>query len=395
MFAALFNVFERARSQPDPSSPPPTVAAASTRFGIKLLHRLTAQQPDQNVFISPASVSIALAMTRAGARGETEHAIAAALEAQGLSAAEFAKGNAELLAQLQNAGPGVELAVANSLWGNRQIRFHEEFLRTAKQSYGAELTSLDFARPETVSTINRWVKSKTRERIPHIVDRLAADDLLVLINAVYFKGTWYKPFDRAATREADFTLPGGGKKKVRMMSRFSWFNYLRGKKFQAVRLPYGQGRVSFYVFLPDQNSNLREFLRQLTPANWEAWLAGFHSKEGELGLPRFRAEYEAELGDPLRALGMEVAFDRKRADFSGMVSVPPGAFIGAVRHKTFVEVNEEGTEAAASTAVTMQPTAAPPVEEPFKMIMDRPFFCAIRDQQTGAVLFLGAISDPQ
>ncbi len=377
------------------ASPAPAVAAAGTRFGIKLLHRLTAQQPDKNVFISPASVSIALAMTQAGARGETERAIAVALDAQGFSPADFAQGNAQLLAHLQNPGPGVELAVANSLWGNREIRFHDDFLRTAKQSYGAELTSLDFATPEAAATINRWVKEKTRERISHIMDQLNPEDLLVLINAVYFKGKWYTPFDRAATRLADFTLPGGGKKQVQMMSRFSYVDYRRGKNFQAVRLPYGRGRLNFYVFLPDQDSGLTEFLKSLTPANWDAWMAGFRSEEGELGLPRFRAEYEAELAAPLRALGMEIAFDRKRADFSGMVPVPPGAFIGAVRHKTFVEVNEEGTEAAAATSFEMGEGAAALPPEPFRMIVDRPFLCAIRDLQMGALLFLGAITDPQ
>jgi len=398
MFAALSNLFRRSPSQPEPSSPPsppPTVAAASTRFGIKLLHRLVAQQPDKNVFISPASVSIALAMTRAGAGGETERAIAAALEAEGFAPAEFAQGNADLLAELPSAGPGFELAVANSLWGNRQIRFHDEFLQTAKQSYSAELISLDFASPETVATINRWVQSKTRERIPHIVDQLSADDPLVLINAVYFKGTWDTPFNRQATREAEFTLPGGGSKIVQMMSRFSYFDYLRGKQFQAVRLPYGLGRLGFYVFLPDKDSSLAEFLKELTAANWASWMAGLRQmhREGELGLPRFRAEYGAELADPLRALGMEIAFDRQRADFSGMVPVPPGAFISAVSHKTFVDVNEEGTEAAAFTGVLCAAAMSPP--KPFQMIVDRPFVCAIHDRPTDAVLFLGVIMDPR
>jgi serpin B len=178
-----------------------------------------------------------------------------------------------------------------------------------------------------------------------------------------------------------------------MMSQSGRYNYYQDSNFQAVSLPYGQGRVSMYIFLPSKSSSLKKFYENLNAENWEGWMSQFSSMKGDIVLPRFKVEYEVVLNEALKALGMEVAFDKQRANFGGMCAISSGAnvFIDQVRHKTFVEVNEEGTEAAAATSVGIGITSVQPT---FSMVIDRPFFLAIRDNQTGAVLFMGSIVEP-
>jgi serpin B len=216
--------------------------------------------------------------------------------------------------------------------------------------------------------------------------------MLYLINAIYFYGAWTKPFDNAATRDRSFTLLDGSEKMHPMMYQDGRYRYLRGEGFEAVALPYGDESMSMYVFLPDRGSSLAAFLGTLGPDSWEQWMEGFRSMSGSIVLPRFTVEYGIELADVLTTLGMGIAFDAEEADFSLMSPLP--LYIGRVMHKTFVEVNEQGTEAAAATSVEMLLTAVRP-SETFSMVVDRPFFCAIRDDATGALLFIGAVVDPQ
>ena len=218
---------------------------------------------------------------------------------------------------------------------------------------------------------------------------------MFLINAIYFKGRWAKPFDPRRSREMPFTLSGGRQKQHPMMAQTGKFDYYAIQGFQAISLPYGAGRASMYIFLPEQRSSLRAFRRELSHKSWDVWLRHFRPAEGTIVLPRFKLAYEATLNDALKALGMGIAFDQRRADFSGMIADgKPSANIDEVKHKTFVEVNEEGTEAAAVTSIGMIRTTMAP-QRNFSMIVDRPFFCAIRDNQTGALLFMGAIIDPE
>jgi serine protease inhibitor len=217
---------------------------------------------------------------------------------------------------------------------------------------------------------------------------------MFLINAIYFKGNWAKQFDRRRTRDLPFTLPDGSQKQRPLMAQSGRFDYYAGQQFQAVSLPYGAGRASMYIFLPEQRSSLRAFRRELSHKSWDAWMRHFRQTEGMLALPRFKIQYEATLNDALKALGMAIAFDGRRADFGGMFADgKPNASIDEVKHKTFVEVNEEGTEAAAVTSIGMMRTSMMP-QRSFNMVVDRPFFCAIRDNQTGALLFMGSIVDP-
>jgi serpin B len=382
----------------NPQKPDPAVdnrlAAANTQFGFKLFDKLAKQDAGKNIFVSPSSAAFALAMIYNGASGETQQAMAKALELKGMSLQEINQANAALRATLASSGPKVQLSIANSLWARRGVTFKPEFIKRNQDFYTAQVSALDFALPSAAATINDWVSQKTNGKITKIVENIPSDAILYLINAIYFKGNWAQPFDKVKTKEGPFTLLNGAKKKHPMMSQAGRYRYLRGNKFQAISLPYGAGKMSMYVFLPDKESNLNTFLAGLNAENWASWMPQFRSQDGNIVLPRFKLEYEVVLNSALQTLGMETAFDPQRANFGEMCSVSPSAnvFIGEVKHKTFVEVNEEGTEAAAVTSGGMRATAYIP---PFSMVVDRPFFCAIRDDQTGTVLFMGVIVEPK
>lgn len=364
------------------------IVTANTRFGFKLFSELLRQDSSSNVFISPTSIAIALAMLYNGASGETQQAIANTLELQGISLQEINDGNAALLAALTNPDANVQTAIANSLWARQEYPFRKDFLQN-QSFYKAQVTNLDFSSADATNTINAWVNQNTNGRIEQIVDKINPQDVLFLINAIYFKGRWTDEFDpNQTTNEPFFT--SGAPKQHPMMAQTGRYRYYENEQFQAVSLPYGKGRLSLYIFLPSQNSNLTSFYQQLNSTNWEKWLPQFRQREGSIRLPRFQMEYDLTLNDTLKALGMEVAFGDS-ANFSAMGD---DLVLNEVKHKTFVEVNEEGTEAAAVTSGRVMAVSAP-IEGPFEMIVNRPFFCAIRDNQTGTVLFMGSIVKPQ
>lgn len=362
--------------------------SANTQFGFKLFSELLRQNSSSNVFISPTSVAIALAMLYNGASGETQQAMAQTLELQGISLQDINTGNAALLSALTNPDANVQMTIANSLWAKQEYPFRQDFLQRNQSFYKAQVTNLDFAAPEATNTINEWVNHNTNGRIEQIVDRINPQDVMFLINAIYFKGRWTDEFDLNQTTNEPF-LTNSGSTQLPMMSQTGRYRYYENEQFQAVSLPYGTGRLSLYVFLPRENSNLTSFYQQLNAANWEKWLTQFNQREGSIRLPRFQMEYDLTLNDTLKVLGMEVAFGDS-ADFSAMGD---DLALSEVKHKTFVEVNEEGTEAAAVTSGRVM-TVSAPLQPPFEMIVNRPFFCAIRDNQTGAVLFMGSIVEP-
>ncbi len=366
---------------------------ANNGFGFNQFRELVGSEPEKNIFISPASVITALAMTYNGADGETKTAMEEVMLLQGMSMDEINAAFADLLTILQNPDPKVELSVANSLWAREGAAFNEDFLKRNKDYFGADVAELNFDDTGAANTINAWVKEKTRNKIDSIIDPpINPETVLFLINAIYFKGEWSDPFDPDMTRDLAFNLPDGSQKDLPVMLKNEDFRYFETEDFQAVSLPYGKNeRVSMYVFLPAVNSSLEELYEEMNVVNWKKWIASFGNMEGEVGLPRFKFEYETSLNDTLKNLGMAIAFDDSAADFSGMRPVPPRLVISEVKHKTFVEVNEEGTEAAAVTSVEVGMTAMP---ETFSMIIDRPFFFAIADDLTGTILFMGSVTNP-
>ncbi|MBM0743429.1 serpin family protein [Phormidium sp. CLA17] len=371
----------------------PKLINANTRFGFKLFSAIAKQDDGKNVFISPSSVAIALAMAYNGANGETQQAMARAMELQGMSLQELNEANATLKTMLANPDPEIQLAIANSLWTRQGISFKSEFLQRNRQFYQAKVSELDFGNPRSVATINTWVSQNTRGKIDAIIDSIDSSDVMFLVNAIYFKGNWSRKFDPQNTALQPFYLPNKQTKQHPMMTQGGEYRYYETSQFQAVSLPYGtKRRMSLYVFLPQSSSSLANFQRNLTAENWEQWMTQFRQRQGSIQVPRFKLEYDVQLKSALSQLGMAEAFS-SRANFSGLSQVPTK--IDEVKHKTFVEVNETGTEAAAVTSIGIRTTSARPIEEPFRMRVDRPFFCAIRDDQTGTVLFMGTISNPK
>jgi len=383
-------MFDNKEVEPEIGPIDDSVVTANTQFGFNLFDEIRKTEQDKNIFISPFSVSVALAMTLNGAAGETERAMTNTLQLQGLDSQAINGGYAGLRQTLLTSDPKVTLTIANSLWARQGMSFKQDFLQRNIRFFGAEISTLDFNDPSASKTINQWVDTNTNGKIQKIVDDIINPNaVLFLINAIYFKGTWQREFDPSRTQDDSFYLANGDVKQVPMMRQQRRYPYYRGENFQAISLAYGDGEMSMYIFLPDRESHLNSFLGNLNAERWEHWMSQFHGQDVSLVMPKFKLEYETLLGSPLASLGMDIAFTTD-ANFSRMASAP--LYIERVVHKTFVEVNEEGTEAAGVTSVEIGITSVPPPPIPFTI--DRPFFLAIRDSQTKTVLFMGVIVDP-
>ena len=368
------------------------LVTAQNAFGFNLFSQVMQSASNENVMISPSSVAIALAMTYNGASGETQDAMAQALELQGMSLDEINQANAALETILEQADPQVKIGIANSLWGREGVSFDESFLQRNQTYYNAEVQRLDFADAAATDVINEWVSDSTEGRIPQIIQQIEPEQVLFLINAVYFNGTWSNPFDPELTQDQSFTLADGSSQMVPMMQQAGRFRYTENDQFQMVHLPYGDRRLSMVVVLPQEGVSLSDVQQTLTPENWAAWENSAGSREGMVQLPRFESEYGTQLNEALKALGMDRAFDPSVAEFTGM-SREEALYISDVQHRTFIKVDEAGTEAAASTSVGIGVTSAP-MDPPFQMVCDRPFFYAIQDNETGAILFMGTVMNP-
>ena len=388
------DMFDKKEAKPEIGPVDGSVVTANTKLGFSLFNEIRKTEQDKNIFISPFNISVALAMTLNGAAGETEQAMTNTLQLHGLDSESINTGYAGLRQTLLTSDPKVTLTIANSLWARQGFSFKPDFLQRNTQFFGAEISTLDFDNSSASKTINQWVDTNTNGKIQRIVgDQIDPITVLFLINAIYFKGTWQKEFDPSKTREGPFHLANGDEKQVPMMRQQRWYPYYREENFQAISLAYGDGQMSMYIFLPDRESDLNIFLENLNAESWENWMSQFHEQDVSLVMPKFKLEYGKTLNDPLKALGMDVAFDPELADFSRMASLEFGnLYIEKVVHKTFVEVNEEGTEAAAATSVEVGVKSVPP--PPISFSVDRPFFFAIRDNETKTVLFMGVVVEP-
>lgn len=373
------------------------VGAAGSDFGFRLLQVLATDHtngPNANVFFSPFSVSQALTLAMNGAGGQTRDVMAKTLGLELLTQDRINAANAALLPAL-TSDPSVQVSVANALWANAGLPFSPAFEADAKQFYRAQTATLDFHSSGAAGTINGWVSKNTQGRIPQIV---TPDDLKyatnILTNAVYFHGKWQTPFEPVNTKIKPFHLPGGGTKPVPLMEQFSEVAYSETPQFQAAALPYGAGRTAMVILLPKPSVSVETLALSLTGETAAQWLAAMPPTDVELYLPRFKADMSASLGDSLSTLGMKAAFE-DAADFSRMTS--RRTKLSAVLHVATLDVNEQGTIAAAATgAVAMagaMPAAPPP--PPPVMRVDRPFIVLIRDTETGSLLFAGVIRDPK
>lgn len=370
----------------------PGFAQNINALGVKLLKALW-EERQENLFISPASIELALSMAANGARGATQLEMLESLELASLEMNAVNQYNANLVEALNLRNGKVTLSVANSLWAREGVPFYEDYLQTVQQFYQAEAHLVDFANPQTVALINQWVREKTYGKISEILNQLSDWDVLVLLNAVYFKGKWEYTFDAANTQPLPFYSSESTQDIPTMWQKGS-FDYFEDQTLQAIRLPYADERFSMYIFLPRAQDGLPDLLESININSLKSWIQSMEEREGEIYLPRFRLSFERSLNVTLQNLGMQLAFDPQNADFGAMLPIPPNVFLSEVKHKSILEVNEEGTTAAAVTSVIVGITALPP-EERFVMRVDHPFLLLIRDEESGLFLFLGAVENPE
>lgn len=374
----------------------PKLAAANNAFAFKLLKQLSTQQPRASSFVSPYSAATALQMAANGAAGQTKTEMQQALETSGISMGALNEASKAAAALLNPKDTNVILTTANALWYRQGAVVKTGFIEANQKNFSSTVKALDFGNARAAEAIiNQWASEQTHGRINGIadgtVDPIYTD--MILANAIYFKGRWLDPFDVKLTKERLFHPATGAAKKLPMMEMSKKFAYRKGSGYQAVRLPYIGYDLAMYVFLPDPGSSPTKLLQIMNGDNWRrVTMPGFGEREGLLVLPKFKLENTLELNATLKALGMKTAFDQKKADFSGMFSDPHS--ISEVRQKAFVEVTEEGTEAAAVTALA--PIAAgieenPP--KPFQMIVDRPFLFVIVEARSEMILFMGLVND--
>lgn len=400
--AAAAALAPRGASAADPPpAPVADLAAGNTAFGMDLYAHLAAAPG--NLFLSPFSISAALAMAAAGARGDTLAEMRKVLRFPGDPAAThaaFGKLFKAVTTPDAVGKPAYELSVANALWAQKGYPWRAAYKQTVSAIYGAGLFDVDFVgNPEAArGQINHWVEGQTRDKIKDLLAKgiVTTDTRLVLTNAIYFKGTWASTFDKDATRDLPFRLADGGKVDAPLMFRKGGYSYTEGDGFQALELPYKGNRLGMVVVLPAAPDGLPAVEKALTGDALAKTLANLkYEREVLVHLPRFKAEKSFNLNEPLKALGMKAAFT-PAADFGGMSDGGPSLSVSDVVHKAFVDVNETGTEAAAATAVVVGLTSAPaqpPKPKVFRA--DRPFLFLIRDRQTNSVLFLGRLTHPK
>lgn len=398
--ACLLFLFSCESEQPEPqgskiniSKTTAEIVKADNAFGIDLFKRAVAGDPGaDNIFISPTSVALALAMTYNGAAGQTKSDMENALRKSGFTAGEINASYKELTDALLSVDPRVLLEIANSIWYRDGFTVLDDFIEVNQSFYSAEVNSLDFSLPAAPDVINAWVAEKTHDKILTVVNEIPPEVMMYLINAIYFKGIWRSEFDEKETRDEIFRLPDGSEPEVPMMHQQDTFMYGNAGQFSLIELPYGQGNYSMVVLLPEYGSTPDAILAELTPEKWEEWLALMSEREVVLQLPKFRFEYSNLLNDELTGMGMGIAFT-EMADFSG-INGSGNLYISKVLHKSFVEVNEEGTEAAAVTAVEISLTSFPDPGQPVHFIVNRPFLFVIREKDTGALVFMGRVNNP-
>ena len=377
------------------------VAAADNAFGFRLLNAVQQTIPSGNVVLSPVSAALDLSMALNGADGQTRQEMMAALSLSGSELGAINTANAQLIKVIRTPAKSITLSVADSLWvDSRRATLRPDYMKRTQAWYDAEMTDLDFSNPTAATRINGWASKETQGRIPKVIERIDPADLALLLNAVYFKGQWAHKFDKAQTQQRDFTLAGGSVRQVARMAQSGRFDYFETPEMQAIRLAFGEGDLVMEVLLPAKSSSLGALEADLTPKHWAGWQAQYTPRSGRIELPRFELNSNYRLNEPLQTLGMTRAFHPDGAQFTGMFSSAAGQpragpfFISSVLQSTYWTVDEEGSEAAAVTTTSIRATAVARPEQPFRMIVDRPFFCAIEDRRSGALLFVAAIYDP-
>lgn len=367
------------------------IIKADNEFGLDLFTKVLKNDvQSDNIFVSPTSVALALAMTYNGSAGDTRTAMETALHKQGFTDEEINEGYKSLVEALKSVDPKVILEIANSIWYKQGFTVLPDFISINREFYNAEVDSLDFSDPSAANTINDWVNGQTHGKINKIIDGIPGNAVMYLINAIYFKGIWQYEFDKTKTFSGTFTTNDGSSVSVDYMTQSGTFSAAEYSDFDMIELPYGRGNFSMVVLLPKNDNTIDNLADSITNENWNTWIGGLKERNVDLFMPKFTYSYSRLLNPDLTDMGMGIAFS-DGADFSG-INGYGGLKISRVIHKSFVEVNEQGTEAAAVTAVEIVETAYPGANLEFNV--NRPFIFAIRETTTGAILFMGRINNP-
>ena len=363
------------------------VLGASNAFSFALWKRVNLAQKDSNVFVSPLSASFSLGMAMTGTANQTFDDMRAALQFGTASLADIDAGYKSLIALLTSLDKTVTMEIANSIWYRNTFPFNQSFLDDGTNYFGATIKPLDFANVDaSLSAINGWVNTQTKGKIPTIIDKIEPENVMFLINAIYFKGSWRERFNPALTQDGTFHAVGGDQ-TVRLMSRHAKMLYAETATYQAVDLPYGDSAFTMTVVLPKTGTTVESLAASLDAASWQTLTSSLHTGDIDLFLPKVRMSWTRGLIPDLKGLGMLVPF-ADGADFTRMSTRGRELYISSVRQKTFVDINEEGTEAAAVTSTGISLTSAPITTV---MRVDRPFVFVIRERLSGTVLFMGKV----
>lgn len=368
------------------------IVEADNEFGLDLFRKINETATEEkNTMISPLSVSLALAMAYNGAEGTTKEQMEDMLHKLDLTPDEINQSYQSLVNALREHDSKVDLDIANAIFYHDDFNLKTDFINTNKQYYSAEVKDLDFGNSgKTLQTINGWVKNKTRNKIDKILDVIGPSDVMVLLNAVYFNAEWTYSFDKQSTSNRVFFFENGTDKNVPTMMIKEKFNYFNHNKFELLEMPYGGGKYSMLVFLPKEATSVDDMIGLLKPEDLNSWIENMNSWEKKVFLPKFEFAYENGLNDELKALGMVDAFSDSQANFRG-ITEEQQIFISEVKHKSYIKVDEKGTEAAAVTGVVFEATGVAPNEV---FAADHPFVFAIREKDTNSILFIGKVIDP-
>lgn len=356
-------------------------------FGLQLFSALSQSDSAVNLFISPLSVSMALGMTMNGAADSTYKAMQTTLSLVGLTEAEINESYQSLVKLLIDLDPNINLLIANSIWYRTGLPVSPDFIKTDQNYFSAQVKELNFLDPQAVSIINNWVNQKTNGAIQKIIKSIPSEMIMYLINAIYFKGQWRTPFDKQNTSEGAFHNLDGSESIIPLMSQEMLIACLFDERFTLVDIPYSDSLYSMTILLPNDNQTLSTVSTQIKQVTWNQWISQLSPRRIQLTLPRFEIEYEKKLNEILSVLGMSIAFDPNRADFSRIADVSENVYISEVKHKTYLKVDEKGTTAAAVTSVGIGVTSAPQA-----ITINRPFILAIRENHSSTLLFIGKIT---
>jgi len=370
------------------------ILEADKAFGFELFREVYKQSEVENIMISPLSVSYALGMTYNGASGTTLEAFKEVLHFTGLTRDEVNESYKDLMDQLVVLDEKVEFSIANSIWYRLGFQVLPEFIMTNEDYFDASVKEIDFSDPRTVEIINQWIEEKTKDKIQDMLDYIPADAVMYLINAIYFNASWKYEFEKGETYQGDFNLAGGTQHPADYMRVSGNFQYTYNEDFTAVELPYGDSTFSMVVMLPAHGKEVSDLVAKLDAGTWDTWFLDSRYTGVQVELPKFKYEFKEQLNQPLSDLGMGIAFSEAEADFT-RINPAGGLYISRVIHQTFIDVQEEGTEAAAATIVEVNLTTTGGGGSAILFKADKPFLYLIKENSTGALVFIGKVGKPQ